>query len=361
MKKMFLFCCILAFTACFKKELSQDLVQKYETQINQNFKKALKENDFSDLLTFEFNDFSCKAQERFIECFSPDFKVFKASHLKEQILEFSGIEYLSNEVYLGEDKGLISLDEYYKELFKDKNQVMTKIKFKDIKLSKNLLKEYEEDLALIGDQKIANFLSSLAKDVYDFSFEFQATKDLGYNFFYDLKGNDQPTQFFGRLDVKMLENFLKDFSNELDLKFDTQKLNFNKPEFNAFNMLSVENLPHSLKNVFFDSKAKIGLIIDPKDAFEQYLNLADAYLNLAKNQSQKAEQVLMIDKLLSLLEDFKIKPYKLDLDFIFKRMNLKKFEENQGFSLVESFNINGRDFTGFFDDFDDQKALLGTF
>ncbi|EAK6704520.1 hypothetical protein CD695_07935, partial [Campylobacter coli] len=108
---------IFFFSAC-SNSLDKTTVAKYEERLNTQINETLKDFQQDMGVRIEISNFSCKGDGMFLRCSSPNFNVFAKDNTQteQKLIEAKNLEIYSNEIYTGEEQGLISLKDYYDNL-----------------------------------------------------------------------------------------------------------------------------------------------------------------------------------------------------------------------------------------------------
>ena len=346
----------LVLCNCTDNKISQQLVQKYETRINTELKDQINliNQEYSDI-NIQIPNFKCNADNDFIKCVSNDI-IF--SYQEQEFFNIKSLEFRSNEVYKGKDEGLISIKKYYDELFKDNKKLETSFNIKGFKLSKEISQNILENATIISnDENMINFLTEVVQDEYNLdgvSYTTSSNGELkfeGLEKLYNTK-NSVILSLDGSVSIKEL--MFDVLEKEMNAKFDTQTLNFDKNFTDKLNNqfdLLFPKLADIGKEFSSINDVKLNISLDTKNAFEPYVNVAKGYLGMQKSQSKDEKEALIIDKTLSLLEDITKTPtYKLNIEAKFKNTLLKDYQK-EGTEVVQKFTINDRDFTEILKDF----------
>lgn len=333
----------LFFSAC-SSEISDEVVKKYEQSLNEVVKKQLKEFTTSEEIEVKLKDFTCKADKAHIECNSPDFSLNSSG---TPIFSAKNIKLRSNEIYTENNaSGLISYKDYYAHLFSKNDKLETSVNLESLKLSDESIKQVENNSkALINDEKIAKLMQELSQDNYNVAFNLLTTKDGGnvnYNYSYKI-GNDKENFISASLEGGIKEEVFKAL-DELEIKFDTDKLIVNEKSLVNFNNDSSKSIEAILKQSMVKN-FKLDINLQTKDAFVPYINMAKSSLEVLQNQNTNEEQSLLYSKTLELINDISKNPlYKLNLALDFKDIPLSEFNTLKE-SGVEKITINGKDFS----------------
>ncbi|ECC0764295.1 hypothetical protein FM147_08220, partial [Campylobacter coli] len=100
---------IFFFSAC-SNSLDKTTVAKYEERLNTQINETLKDFQQDMGVRIEISNFSCKGDGMFLRCSSPNFNVFAKDNTQteQKLIEAKNLEIYSNEIYTGEEQGLIS-------------------------------------------------------------------------------------------------------------------------------------------------------------------------------------------------------------------------------------------------------------
>lgn len=346
----------LVLCSCADNKISQELVQKYETRINTELKDQINIlNQEYDGINIQIPNFKCDADNNFIKCVSNNI-TFSAQG--QELFNIKSLQFRSNEVYKGKDEGLISIKKYYDELFKNNKKLETSFSIKGFKLSKEISQNILENATMISnDENMINFLTEFVQDEYNLdgvSYTTSSNGELkfeGSEKFYNAK-NSTTLSLDGSVSIKEL--MFDVLEKEMNAKFDTQTLNFDKNFTDKLNNqfdLLLPKLADIGKEFGSINDIKFNISLDTKNAFEPYVTMAKGYLGMQKSQSKDEKEALIADKALSVLEDITKNPvYKLNIEAKFKNTLLKDYQK-EGAEVVQKFTINGKDFTEILKDF----------
>ncbi len=349
------FMTFLLYACDGKDAISKKLIARYENIVNAELKNNIRSFENTYDARLEIPDFKCKADKQFIKCISNNIFFFKEG---QEIFNIKNLEFHSNEIYKAENKGLISLKDYYNEFLKSDERLQTSVHIKGIRLSKELVKSIKEDLAYeFKDSKVYNFLAGLIEDEYELSLSHifdissltEVDKELKYDFFQKLRNQTNTFHLDLGANANIKNSILNTLEKELDLKFDTQNLTYSKTFIdklrNEFKLL-LPKLSELSKEVTSLNNIKLSLRLDTQGVFESYVNTAKTYLET--NENTDAKQDLQIKNILNILEDItKESVYKMNLNIKFKNILLKDYEK-EGLQTIEKITINNENFTEFF-------------
>ncbi|WP_170999725.1 JlpA family lipoprotein adhesin [Campylobacter aviculae] len=340
-KYIVLFLSVIFFFACNDNSLDKNIAKKYKNNLNSQIQDTLKDMQEEFEIKIEFHDFQCQSNDNFVKCTSPNLEIFSKNNKK--LLKIKSIELSSNEVYTGDKKGLISIKDLQEFLFSKNKQLQSKITFKDLKLSNEMIDEIKK-IPLNKNPKINNYLYELAANPYTISFEnLNSEKDNShYNDILNISiQNNNKLDFNLNLNIAYKSKLL-DILDSIGLKYNTDSLSTeeisdNNTDLNfAFSQIQ-ENI--IIQNI------KLASSLDTKGVFENYIEVAKSMLNLSKEQSQKEDQVLIFDKTLKTFEKITQNPiYKLDIEMFFKNISLDAYSQEKE-KAIEKLTINGEDFT----------------
>lgn len=360
MKKYILFgLSALVLYGCGENKISQDLVKRYETTINAKLKEQVGFiNEKYNGVSLEIPDFKCGADDSFIKCVSNDIKL---TEKETEFLNIRSVEFRSNEVYRGENKGLISVKEYYERLFKDNKELETSFNVEGVRFSEKVIENVSKDTASLPNDIRALILEFVA-DEYGLSgtaHTASSNGELKYDIsqkLYNTK-NSIDLDYEGSLNVK--ESVFVALEEEMGAKFDTQTLSFNKDFTDKLSSQFDLFLPRFTdlgKNFISLNHARLNLSLNTQNVFEPYINIAKGYLGTQKNQNRDQKEALLISEILGLLEDIAKDPvYKVNVKARFKNVLLKDYPE-EGLELIQELTINGKDFT---DTFKELTFMIG--
>ncbi|ARJ56361.1 JlpA family lipoprotein adhesin [Campylobacter cuniculorum] len=346
------------------ESVSQELVKRYETMINTKLKEGTNQLKEMYNVELEMPDFSCKTDKNFIKCTSNNIAIFYKEPRKEkyEIFSIKSIEYDFNEIYKGENKGLISIQDYYNELFKDNKKLETSLNIKGIRLSQDVIENTKIKDVNFEDIKVKNLIIKLIQEEYNLNhinYTTLSNKALKYDFsqkFYNTK-NSLNLNYGGSVNLK--EEGFTALEKELEVKFNTQTLNYERNSTNELSKVNFDLLLPQLPHFISINDLKFNFSLDTENALQPYVDILKSSLELQKNTSKDEQETLKLDKILTLLEDIIKNPvYNIDINAQFKDILLKDYQK-EGVEVIEKITINGKDFTDILKK--NMKDILGRF
>lgn len=354
MKKYILFVLnVLIFYGCEGNEIPQDLVKKYETAVNAELRKQvnLVNNEYNDVM-LKIPDFKCGVDGSFVKCISND-ATFSAGG--SELFRVKNIELRSNEIYRGENKGLISIKEYYDELFKNNEKLEISLYIEGFKLSDKAIEIISEIvskdatnlpngidelvLELIGDEY--NLRGVVYTTFSDGEFRFDASQKL----YSTTKPNS--LGFGGSATLK--EAVFDALEKDTGVKFDTQTLSINKDFKDKLDSqfdLYFQKFSAFGKEFGSINDTKLDVSLDTKNVFKPYVDMIKGYLSVLRDQDKDEKDAPLTTDVLSLLDDITKTPiYKFNVEVKFQNtLDYKK----KDLESIQKITINGRDFTDTF-------------
>ncbi len=319
---------IFFFSAC-SNSLDKTTVAKYEERLNTQINETLKDFQQDMGVRIEISNFSCKGDGMFLRCSSPNFNVFAKDNTQteQKLIEAKNLEIYSNEIYTGEEQGLISLKDYYDNLLSKNKNLKTSFTLEGFKLGEKVISDINASLSQ-SDPKIQDYLAKLSSGVFTLSFEnslFVKNSDYNNNLNFDYKQS------------------LLDFFEKAGIKYNTQTYAIDEKAVEE--LLDQQGFAQPIQESVILNNFKINSSLDTQGVFENYITIAKGGLEALKIQSQNEEQTLLIDKaLLALNEITKDEVYKLDLEAKFKPIALSDYPK-EGINAVEKLTVNNQDFT----------------
>ncbi|AXP08513.1 JlpA-like lipoprotein [Campylobacter hepaticus] len=345
MKKniILLICFAILFSAC-ENSINKTTVEKYQTQLNKNLAEKLLNISQNPQIKIQLSDFSCKANEDFIECISPDFKILiKNNNHYEELFKVKNLHLQTNEIYKEQNNKLINIKQYYEYFFNKQKNIQTKLSFENFQLGAKLIDDINAILWQ-KDPKINSFIEKLTSDSYTLSFENQIKKREN-DYLDNLKIILNNTRF--NLNIALNINLKKDLLNYLESKgiqFNTQTLTMDQKAINEFfkaNHLEKDNIQQYIVLNDFKINAKL----QTQGIFSHLIKTSKENLQNLRMQSQYEEQALILDKILNILNDIsKDDEYKFYLDLKFKNIALSDYNL-ETINSIEKLSINNQDLT----------------
>ncbi len=346
-KTMALASCLVLFAAC-SNGVKDETVKTFQHTINSEFDKMTKEINNSQL-QIDFSPFTCKADKEFIFCENQGISfINKEENLS--VIKIKNIQLRTNEYYDGEEKGFISLKQFWDNVFQRDKKVETHFLAKGISTSQQYNTQIKEDLEkdLLSsnvDPKIIDYLKKFVDDESNYEFSSLATKNensitANTNF----KIYNSRNSFKIDMDIKnatINPNIFKVF-DDANITFNTQTQNINNESFDKIlsnsdkAMTFISNL---LGHISLDT-TNINIELDTENLFDGYVNMAKGYLQTLSepNLTPLKERTLnAIDY------GTKDKNYKLELQVQFKKDLLLK--DYKDINALEKITLNGQDFT----------------
>lgn len=353
MKKSLISLAAFIFLSACSNQLDSSLVSKYENQLNTSLKQSFEELSQEIGTKVEFANFHCQADGSFIECKSQGFSVFdRADERGKKVLETDEQVLRTNEIYQNKDNTLelISLKEYYNDLFKTNKEIQGSIVFKNIRLTKEKAEEMKQTLRFISDEKMKNYVNKLINDSYSMSFEYSGVLEKQrYNYDVNTKFYNSNSNINAVIKLSMKEGFL-DFLDSKGIKFNTHTLNIDEKAIKEFveKMQNEPNVESDVINAFQENiiinDLSLETSLDTENVFESYMLMARGWLEMMKNESSNEKQAVL-DKMLSLLNDISKNPiYKLDVNVKLKDIPIAEYER-ENVKVIEKLTINKQDFT----------------
>ncbi|EIA96078.1 JlpA family lipoprotein adhesin [Campylobacter coli] len=334
---------IFFFSAC-SNSLDKTTVAKYEERLNTQINETLKDFQQDMGVTIEISNFSCKGDGMFLRCSSPNFNVFAKDNTQteQKLIEAKNLEIYSNEIYTGEEQGLISLKDYYDNLLSKNKNLKTSFTLEGFKLGEKVISDINASLSQ-SDPKIQDYLAKLSSGVFTLSFENSLfVKNSDYNNNFNMKINNQDLNFDMNLNFDYKQSLL-DFFEKAGIKYNTQTYAIDEKAVEE--LLDQQGFAQPIQESVILNNFKINSSLDTQGVFENYITIAKGGLEALKIQSQNEEQTLLIDKaLLALNEITKDEVYKLDLEAKFKPIALSDYPK-EGINAVEKLTVNNQDFT----------------
>lgn len=340
--------CALFLGAC-SNQVSDEMAKKYENGLNKDFKEAILQSSNNENVKIETDNFTCKADGKFVTCENSKFAVSekKPDGTETKLIESQGFSLKTNNFYLGDKEGNISLKEMVNNVFENNDKIQSNVKIKSLKLSESMVKEFNE-LALFTDNaKIAQLMKDLAGDSYDLEMDYNVAQDeKNYENFFDIKlNNTKENKATISLKAILDKNVWGAMGEEL--LFDTATQTISEQSYKKIedeNFLA-SRMPEILKLAKLKD-LKIDLALQTNDAFKPYIAMGKASLEALKNQEGVNEkQTLFYDKVVSVIDELDKNPlYKLNLEFIFKDIPLLDFSQAPE-NAVEKITLNGKDFS----------------
>ena len=342
MRLFLLFITAILFAAC-ENSIDENIIKKYETNLNKNLKKELKFIP-QDNFKLDFTDFSCKANKNFVECLSQNLKFSLIDQNKSdetiELLSIKNLKFSTNEIYTGKEKGLIDLDEYYDFLFKQNKNLKSSLSFEEFSFSQNSLDLLESVLYTPNTKLLLEILKS------PFKLNFENTINKNKDFSNNLKLSFLNPKFELNTDInlsakeKILNNLMFKIS-----KFDTENLILDD---NITKILKDKESFELYKNFLNDislNDIKLSLKLYTNGEFKDYVDNLKLELQNLKERAGDERQILLFDKLLLTINDItKTEPYNADIYIAFKDFFFANYE-NLSTESLQKLNINNQDFT----------------
>lgn len=334
---------IFFFSAC-SNSLDKTTVAKYEERLNAQINETLKDFQQDMGVKIEISNFSCEGDGMFLKCSSPNFSVFAkdSTQTEQKLFEAKNLEIYSNEIYTGEEQGLISLKDYYDNLLSKNKNLKTNFTLEGFKLGEKVVSDIATSLSQ-SEPKIKDYISKLSSGVFTISFENSLfMKNSDYNNNFNMKINNQDLNFDMNLNFDYKQSLL-DFFEKAGIKYNTQTYAIDEKAVEE--LLDQQGFAQPIQESVTLNNFKINSSLDTQGVFENYITIAKGGLEALKIQSQNEEQTLLIDKaLLALNEITKDTVYKLDLEAKFKPIALSDYPK-EGINAVEKLTVNNQDFT----------------
>ncbi|WP_267525320.1 JlpA family lipoprotein adhesin [Campylobacter sp. MG1] len=313
----------MCFVGCGDK-ISDDMVKKYEANLNTNFKEALLEIPNDAGVRVNFNDFKCSKQKESVNCVSDALKI---NIQGAEAITVDKITVNDNGFYNGKATGLISLKDLHKDMMFE--NLYSSAKFQGVKLS-DAFKGMAAMIAM-SEPKFS-FLNSLANGVYDLDINTNIMKNNEVNYDIVLNNIINKDSLSFKFNGKVLDYFYE-ITDKLGLRYDVEKQNMTEPNIEMIANLGLTQ--EDIAKIFSISNVKMDLVMQDLLSLKEVLN---SEFEFAPNDFKETFGDIVN-------EFINNTPHKLNFDIKIKEgFDVFKNYENDKLMLENvTLNVNGKD------------------